>query len=187
MTVLSESKRFFLSHNGADKDLVREVAKGLEAANRTVFFDEWSIEYGESIPGAISTALEKFDAMILFWSKKSSASAWVREEFQAAVSKFVESDSRAFVVVKLDRTEIPALVAHRKWINGGEGDPERIVAALIGGRDHNHFPSNPAEDESSLVSELAQTKLSFEQFKRDLQRKSEIREAEKTDLLFRDE
>jgi hypothetical protein len=188
MSVLSSSNRFFLSHNGANKGLVRGVASRLESHGRSVFFDEWSIAFGESIPGAISTALENFDAMVLFWSKEAKASAWVREEFQASVSKFIEHESRAFVVVKLDSTELPALVAHRKWIDGRHGNSERITADLVGTNSRGiQSGSIPSERETRLAEELAEARNALEAHKRWEKTLKEIRLQEENYRLFHDE
>lgn len=188
MSVLSNSNGFFLSHNGTNKGVVREVASRLESQGRSVFFDEWSIEFGESIPGAISTSLENFDAMVLFWSREAKSSAWVREEFQASVSMFIEHESRAFVVVKLDSTELPALVAHRKWIDGRHGSPDRITADLVGTSDRGAQTGSPASDrEARLAEELAAVRDSFEAHKRWEKLHKEIRDQEENYSMFRDE
>ncbi|MDR6144006.1 hypothetical protein QE375_003560 [Microbacterium foliorum] len=62
MPKLIELHEYFLSHAGHDKDLVKEVAKRMVHAGRDVFLDEWSIDFGESIPGAIEKALRDTEA-----------------------------------------------------------------------------------------------------------------------------
>jgi hypothetical protein len=43
----------FLSHASADKPAVRELAQRLKADGLRVWFDEWVIEHGDSVPLAI--------------------------------------------------------------------------------------------------------------------------------------
>ena len=90
-------RSYFLSHAGADKTVVKTVGVILQLTGRDVFLDEWSIEHGESIPGAISAALRDYGTVVLFWSASAAASSWVRREFQAAVSGFIEEPDRSLV------------------------------------------------------------------------------------------
>ena len=54
----------FLSHSAKDKDVVRALAERLKADNIRVWFDEWVIKPGDSIPAKVEedsrgTELEK--------------------------------------------------------------------------------------------------------------------------------
>lgn len=132
MRRLSDLREYFLSHAGVDKDLVKSVATRMQLAGREVFLDEWSIEYGESIPGAISTALRDFEAIVLFWSEGARDSAWVNREFNSAITRFVEEVDRVLLVVRLDETEVPELVRDLKWVDGRGHDPDTVANALLG-------------------------------------------------------
>ena len=55
----------FLSHAGPDKPIVRRLGAHLAAVGGEVFFDEWSIAAGESIPGAIDDALRNHNVFVL--------------------------------------------------------------------------------------------------------------------------
>jgi TIR domain len=132
MSGLSDVKAFFLSHAGEDKEFVRGVAARASIAGRAVFLDEWSIEYGESIPGAISSALHEYPAVAVFWSFAAEASAWVRREFQSAVTRFIDDPGRVLVVIRLDDTDVPELIRDLKWIDGRNGDVDAAANALLG-------------------------------------------------------
>lgn len=43
----------FLSHSAQDKDAVREIANRLKSDGVRVWFDEWEIRAGDSIPAKI--------------------------------------------------------------------------------------------------------------------------------------
>jgi DNA-directed RNA polymerase subunit RPC12/RpoP len=125
----------FLSHAGADKPTVRRLGAHLAAVGGDVFFDEWSIAAGESIPGAIGTALETYDVFVMVWSAAMMESAWASMEYHAAVRLFVETPDRRLIVVPLDDTPIPPLVAHLKYANlRDEGLLGDVVNDLMGFR-----------------------------------------------------
>ena len=48
----------FLSHNSKDKAIVRDVAERLRADGLRVWFDEWIIKPGDSIPSKVDEGLE---------------------------------------------------------------------------------------------------------------------------------
>jgi DNA-directed RNA polymerase subunit RPC12/RpoP len=134
VTTVTDAENYFLSHTGSDKALVREVAARIHYAGRQTFFDEWSIGVGESIPGAISSALADYEALVLFWSDAASKSLWVRREFRGALTKFIE-ESRGLVVVKLDGAEVPDIIADLKYIDAtSDPDPNYIADQLMGFR-----------------------------------------------------
>ncbi len=48
----------FLSHSSKDKKVVRAMAKRLRGDGLRVWFDDWEIKAGDSIPGKIEERLE---------------------------------------------------------------------------------------------------------------------------------
>ena len=65
----------FLSHASADKPAVRELAERLKRDGLRVWFDEWVIQPGDSIPLAIEQCLESSRTLIQVMSKSAFASA----------------------------------------------------------------------------------------------------------------
>lgn len=49
----------FLSHSSKDKAVVRDVAERLRGDGVEVWFDEWEIKAGDSIPAKIEEGLER--------------------------------------------------------------------------------------------------------------------------------
>ena len=64
---MSESFSFdlFLSHSAKDKTVVRALAKRLRADGLKVWFDEWEIKPGDSIPAKIEEGLEHARVLVL--------------------------------------------------------------------------------------------------------------------------
>ena len=99
-----ENPSIFLSHNTADKEFVRRLTAALAATGARVWFDEWTIRPGDSIPGAIEGGSSSFDTFALVWSEASSKSRWVKTEMDAAFTRWLADPSIRLVPVMLDTT-----------------------------------------------------------------------------------
>ena len=66
--------RCFLSHNKADKPVARNIGAHLTLVGMDVWFDEWELQAGDSIPGKSNSELEAFDVFILGWSANANRS-----------------------------------------------------------------------------------------------------------------
>jgi len=55
----------FLSHSAKDKTIVRAVAERLRADGLRVWFDEWVLKAGDSIPAKIEEGLEHSRVQVL--------------------------------------------------------------------------------------------------------------------------
>lgn len=108
--------RCFLSYNKTDKHLARSIGAHLTLAGIDVWFDEWEIQAGDSIPGKLNEGLEAFDAFILIWSAGAQRSNWVRQELHTAIVQAVASESARIIPCFVDDTPLPPLVADRRGI-----------------------------------------------------------------------
>ena len=64
----------FLSHSAKDKPVVRDVAERLEEDGLRVWFDEWEIRPGDSIPAKIEEGLERSRVIVLCMSANAFGS-----------------------------------------------------------------------------------------------------------------
>lgn len=124
----------FLSHASTDKPIVRDLGVELQLVGADVFFDAWSIDCGESIPGAIENGLDAYTVFILFWSEAAQKSAWVRREYRSAVQSFIEDEDRRFIVARTDDTPVPSLISDLKWFDLADGDVRGLVEEVMGFR-----------------------------------------------------
>ena len=109
--------RCFLSHNKADKALARNIGAHLTLVGMDVWFDEWELQAGDSIPGKLNTGLEAFEAFILIWSANANRSNWVRQELHTAIMRSVKDQTAKIIPCMLDDTPLPPLIADRKGID----------------------------------------------------------------------
>ena len=122
----------FLSHNTKDKCYVRSLAAAMAVTGTNVWFDEWTIRPGDSVPGSIDRGLAQFTLFALFWSEAASKSEWVHTEMDAAIARWVKDRSLRLVPVMLDRTPLPPLLASLAYIDGSDGDHLRVARRLLG-------------------------------------------------------
>ena len=70
----------FLSHSAQDKAVVRPLAERLRADGVKVWFDEWVLQPGDSIPAKIGEGLERSRVRVLCLSANAFGSDWAQLE-----------------------------------------------------------------------------------------------------------
>ena len=70
----------FLSHSSKDKAVVRGVAERLRKDGLRVWFDEWVLKPGDSIPAKIEEGLEHSRVLVLCMSANAFGSDWAQLE-----------------------------------------------------------------------------------------------------------
>jgi hypothetical protein len=70
----------FLSHSNKDKPTVRPLAERLRKDGLKVWFDEWEIKPGDSIPSKIEEGLERSRVLVLCMSANAFGSDWAQLE-----------------------------------------------------------------------------------------------------------
>ena len=97
--------RAFLSHASADKELVLAVHDALEPL--TAWLDRAEIELGDLFLEKIEDGIRNASDFVLFWSKASAASEFVRLEVHMAFIQALESRAIRLRVIRLDDTPLP--------------------------------------------------------------------------------
>ena len=93
----------FLSHSSRDKAVVRDVAERLRGDGLRVWFDEWEIRPGDSIPAKIEAGLENSRVLVLCMSAHAFGSEWA--QLEAGTFRFRDplNQQRRFIPLRLDR------------------------------------------------------------------------------------
>jgi hypothetical protein len=94
----------FLSHSSKDKVVVRPLAKRLRADGLKVWFDEWEIKPGDSIPAKIEEGLEHSRVLVLCMTANAFGSDWV--QLEAGTFRFRDplNKEQAYAVMLVIRT-----------------------------------------------------------------------------------
>ena len=96
----------FLSHSSKDKAVVHELAERLRGDGVRVWFDEWELRPGDSVPAKIEEGLERSRILLLFMSVNAFGSDWAQLEAGTFRFKDPLNKERRFVPVRLDDAEI---------------------------------------------------------------------------------
>jgi hypothetical protein len=96
----------FLSHSTKDKEVVRPLAERLRADGVEVWFDEWEIKPGDSIPAKIEEALERSRVLVLCMSANAFGSDWAQLESGTFRFRDPLNQERRLLPLRLDDAKI---------------------------------------------------------------------------------
>jgi len=105
---MSENFQFdvFLSHSSKDKSVVRPLAERLRKDGLNVWFDEWEIKPGDSIPAKIERGLEHSRVLVLCMSANAFGSDWAQLESYTFRFRDPLNKERRFIPLRLDDAPI---------------------------------------------------------------------------------
>jgi tetratricopeptide (TPR) repeat protein len=109
----------FLSHSSKDKAVVRAVAERLRKDGLKVWFDEWEIKPGDSIPAKLEEGLEHSRVLVLCMSANAFGSDWA--QLEAGTFRFRDplNRERRFIPLRLDDCHVKGSLAqflHINWL-----------------------------------------------------------------------
>jgi tetratricopeptide (TPR) repeat protein len=104
-SAVPHATRAFLSHSSLDKAFVEIVARRL--GRRRVSFDSWVFESGSNFIAAIRGALASSDCFVLFASRESLESLWIKFEASEAEELTRSQVLKNSIVLIIDRNISP--------------------------------------------------------------------------------
>jgi len=123
----------FLSHSAKDKAVVRELAERLRTDGLKVWFDEWEIKPGDSIPAKIEEGLEQSRVLVLCTSANAFGSDWAQLESGTFRFRDPLNKDRRFIPLRLDDGPIKDSLAQFLYINwrpeNGDKEYPKLLAA----------------------------------------------------------
>jgi hypothetical protein len=135
----------FLSHSAKDKAVVRPLAERLRQDGLKVWFDEWELKPGDSIPAQIDEGLENSRVLVLCMSAQAFGSDWA--QLEAGTFRFRDplNNERRLIPLRLDDAPIKGSLAQFVYINWRPADCEQEYAKLLEAcRRHDNWPSTEA-------------------------------------------
>lgn len=121
----------FLSYSSKDKAVVREIAKRLRNDKVRVWFDEWEIRPGDSIPAKIEEGLEQSRVLMLCMSENAFGSDWAQLESGTFRFRDPLNKERRFLPIRLDDVQIKGSLAQFLSINWRSTDRGSEYANLL--------------------------------------------------------
>lgn len=107
----------FLSHNHADKDMVRRIGLRLQKRDANVWIDEAEIKAGDSLIEKISDGLTNCKYVLAFLSKNSINSPWVKKELSIAITREIKGKIYKVIPILLDEIEKPTFLEDKLYID----------------------------------------------------------------------
>ena len=119
MPQMSEEFTFdvFLSHSSKDKAMVRPLAERLQNDGLKVWFDEWVLKPGDSIPAKIEAGLEHSRVLVLCMSANAFGSDWAYLEAGTFRFRDPQNKERRFIPLRLDDAPMKGSLAQFLYIN----------------------------------------------------------------------
>ncbi len=121
----------FLSHSAKDKTVVRPLAERLKASGLRIWFDEWVLKPGDSIPAKIEEGLEHSRVLVLCMSANAFGSDWA--QLEAGTFRFRDplNTDRRFIPLRLDNAPVKGSLPQFLYINWLPANREQEYAKLL--------------------------------------------------------
>jgi hypothetical protein len=107
----------FLNHSSKDKAVVRPLGERLRADELKVWFDEWVLKPGDSIPAKIEEELERSRVLMLCMSVHAFGSYWAQLESQTFRFRDPLNKERRFIPLRPDDAPIKGSLAQFLYID----------------------------------------------------------------------
>lgn len=111
---MNNSPIVFISHSSKDKDrFVKCLAEQLISRGIDAWYDDWELEFGDSLIDIFDKGISKCDVFLSIISKNSIGSNWVKEEFDAGFVKKIAGETKFIpIILAEDNIELPSAVHH---------------------------------------------------------------------------
>jgi hypothetical protein len=119
----------FISYRRPDAVMAERLARSLRRAGHKVWFDEWEIAIGDSIPASMNRGLEGAHYVVVCLSALGLA-RWMSAEVWSTYSRQLSGLSVKLLPVRFRGGEIPALLSDLRYADLSL-DWTKGVAALL--------------------------------------------------------
>jgi TIR domain len=128
----------FLSHNGAEKSLVEELANELERRGLSCWLDKWNLIPGEPWQPAIEEALGRCDVCVVFFGPHGLG-PWHNEEMRLAIQRRVSGPGRKLRILpvilpggqRAKESEVPGFLQGTTWVKFGKSIEDEDALHLL--------------------------------------------------------
>lgn len=123
--------KVFISHAKQDNPVVYRILKIIDDHGIPKWVDLEQLEgIGSSINESINDGISTSNYFLLVWSKDASESEFVKKEYNAATSQ--DYDARLEkIIIKLDDTPLPPLLADKKYHSVNEENLEAVLNGIF--------------------------------------------------------
>jgi hypothetical protein len=127
----------FLSHSSRDKPFAQRLAGDLRRHGHRVWFDEWVIRVGDSIPTKVAQGLEDHSFLGLVLTPHSIRSSWVTSEWEAKFTEEIKAKNVMVLPILAKRCSMPSLLRSRRYADFTRDYVAGLVELLLALRDRS--------------------------------------------------
>lgn len=123
-----------LSYAGEQREYVRQVAERLQAAQVSVFFDDFEQAnlWGQDLAVHFDTVYRTGARFVVpFVSKEYASKVWPQHEFKSALAKAVEAKATYILPVRFDHTDLPGLRPTIHYLDATQPSPGEVAVAIL--------------------------------------------------------
>jgi len=125
------SHKLFLSYSSRDKNIAKQLAKELEYLGVRVWFDEWSLEPGDSLHKLIGEALETCRFVAVLLSPNWHYSKWFTKEMYQALSREDRTGEKVVIPLMLGLDYAPPFLQDRLHLRLDDHHYYRSLAEIV--------------------------------------------------------
>ena len=125
------SATVFLSYASTDRDIVRQVASGLTNAGIRVWFDEFSLKPGSEWVREIERGLDAADFIVFFISPNSVGSGWAQKELQIALHRQISGESEPMIYLFFSNPLPFLLLRDIQWLDMTDKSIDQAVDEIV--------------------------------------------------------
>jgi hypothetical protein len=134
--MVEEKYDFFISHASEDKEsFVRPLAEELVKKGYTIWYDEMSLEVGDSLVQRISEGVKNSLYGIIVLSENFFKKKWTKKEFEALVNKEIITDDNLILPVWLNLSakevfNFSPLLSDKVAISVTENEVNKVITGI---------------------------------------------------------
>lgn len=164
---MTESWDVFISHASEDKEtFVKPLAEGLLKFGVAVWYDEFSLEIGNSLSESIDRGIAKSKFGIVVISKAFIGKAWPRHELRGLVNRSIEEDFKILPVwhgvTKAEVRGFSPSLSDKIAINTDKDDAQEAAIRLLRVIRRDLYDAHPRAELEVLASGVAISRLQNE-------------------------
>jgi len=134
----------FLSHATPDKLIVEDIIPHLTRAGRSIWYDRYDIDYGQSIVSEIQSGIKRSRAVIFFISPHFLKSNWCETEMKSFLNGY--ADTKEILIISIISPEVldedlPLCIQSFKHLRLSENYSACDIAKEVNPTLANHFIS----------------------------------------------
>lgn len=143
----------FISHNYKDKAIVESIAMRLSSifGQEKVFYDSWSIQPGDGIIDKMNEGLSNCKVFLFFVSNNSLNSNMVKLEWQNAIMKMTNGQTK-IIPVRLDNCMMPTILLQSLYIDLFQNGMEVAIRQIVDVSSGNNTFTPQFTEISNLVA-----------------------------------